>query len=848
MNPNEGQLAPSRFRAAAPWALGLVLALSGLYGLLTWHLDAQAGLTQSLFQGVGATRTLLKTRLTRTVDLSILDEDARLPRRVITIRWTGAWYVRRTGLYDLALSVHGVVTWRIVGELAEETTVADDATHVRTVSLASGFHDLAVEFADDPEDEAPALRLSWAPVGAALQPLDPESLFPSAPEHPRWTALLETLRMILRFAGAAGLGVAAVLGLRSLSASVSGLLARSIRPSVAQTIARVVGAALVVIVVGYAAALRFDALTRRYGPVTYPTWLHALQERTRAPLGALRPGTLGWEPVPLYPHRNGLSTRYISDPYTYLEFARAMRSFYAAHYREPVFPFVTKVCLRLLHDQDVAVSVASASFSVLAVIATYLLGSLAFSRWVGLGAAFAMAIESDVISWGVSGWRDDAFTFSVVMFAYALLRYVRVPSNGNAALMGVCGGLACLVRITSFSFLLPGFACLLVATRPPRRARLGGVGLAVLITATIVAPYVFNCWRVFGDPLYAMDYHTGTYLASEGQVVQSRPTAAAYVTTKALSRPFGTVDTVALGLTSYPFLNKWQGFEPWISTLGTWLSRAALFGLVLFVGSAAGRLLLVVLAGSLIPYAVTWRVISDWRFTEHAYPFFLIAAAVAISQILSWLAPSRHRVGRTEPEGAGLRIVLFWTVVLASIAGAAWTIRRVLPVLTVREAVAAREATSITAGDRDASFFGEGWSAPFAAGNVTARVSQGPYSIIWIPLRRAEDCDLSVRVDPFPRPLRDRIVRLPTLRVFVNGTFVRTLELGWNSERVGAYDIRLPQSALRAGFNRLAFMVDSSSPSYQLGGRPPVAGIGEGGTFRLWYVRIRPPAMRTPSG
>ena len=35
----------------------------------------------------------------------------------------------------------------------------------------------------------------------------------------------------------------------------------------------------------------------------------------------------------MYPHRDGPDTRYSSDPYTYLRFARAMPSFYAAHVR-----------------------------------------------------------------------------------------------------------------------------------------------------------------------------------------------------------------------------------------------------------------------------------------------------------------------------------------------------------------------------------------------------------------------------------------------------------------------------------------------------------------------------------
>ena len=231
---------------------------------------------------------------------------------------------------------------------------------------------------------------------------------------------------------------------------------------------RVIAVGLVVLVVIYEAVLRFDALTLRFGAVQRPAWLHALQQ-SRGRTSAIRPAGLTWAPVT--PVNGRL---YVSDPYTYLKYAREMRSFYAAHRREPVFPFATKIFLWVFDQQDLAVSFASAFFSVLAVLATFLLGSYAFSYGVGLAAAAAMAVEYDVIFWGVDGGRDDAFTCAVVLFIYVVLRYVRSRSRGNAILMGATAGVACLVRITSLSFVLPVFAWLLFKRRavnePARRA------------------------------------------------------------------------------------------------------------------------------------------------------------------------------------------------------------------------------------------------------------------------------------------------------------------------------------------------------------------------------------------
>jgi 4-amino-4-deoxy-L-arabinose transferase-like glycosyltransferase len=530
-----------------------------------------------------------------------------------------------------------------------------------------------------------------------------------------------------------------------------------------------------------------------------------------------------WAPTP---------GRYISDPYTYLQYAREMRSFYAAHRREPVFPFVTKIFLRLLDQQDVAVSFASASFSVAAIAATFLLGAYASSYWVGIGAAIAMAVEYDVITWGAGGWRDDAFTFAVVLFAYATLRFARDPSGRHAVAMGAVAGLACLVRITALSFVLPGFACLALIGARPVRARLAGIATGLLVATVIAAPFLVNCWRVFGDPFYAINVHANVYRSAEGQPEQQGLTAAAYLSSAARSRPFETLDTALMGLTAYPFQNKWRGFEPWAPDLGWWLSRASWLGLFLFLGSPAGRLLLVVLGTSLVPYAMTWKLISDWRFTAHAYPIFLVAACLAIRHVVLCAAPPDPLSPRRWPP---LRRVAWWAAALAGVGLGAWAASRVMPVLTARESLLAGEAMTITSGSRDGSFFTTGWSQPLREGNVTARVSGGSIAAVNLPLPRSRDHSMTLRLDPFPRPLEEAPAGLPTVRVFLNGHPVARLDLRWNPERVGAYDVRLPGHAVKEGINRLELLAEPATAAGL-----PSAAVPDVPRFRLWYVRIRP--------
>jgi hypothetical protein len=572
-------------------------------------------------------------------------------------------------------------------------------------------------------------------------------------------------------------------------------------------------------VVLYCGMLRLDALTQMYGPVRSPRWLQVLQQ-SRMGDSTLRPQGMTWPPVPDYPHADGPPTRYRSDPYTYLKYAREMRSFYAAHVREPLFPFATKVSLWLLDQQDVAVSFASAAFSLIAIIATYLVGAVAFSRLVGLTAAFALGVESELIGWNVGGWRDDAFTASVVVCAYIMLRYCQVPSRTNAVFLGVASGLACLVRITSLSFIVAGFTFLLIRRETPWRSRIAHLGVSAIVATVIVAPYIINCWRTFDDPLYAINFHTGAYRATEGQPLEVKETAGQYLGQHFRSSPVRMIDTFILGMTSYPFTNKWRGFSPWGDVVGTWLSRAALLGLLLFLWSQSGRLLLVVLAGSMLPYAFTWRVASDWRFTEHTYPFYLLAACLAIREVVSLLGPSTLRARLAHYRQ--LKPALALAALLSIITGALLTVIRIMPPMIAKEALRSGENVSITAGDRDGAFFVDGWSRPVREGNVTTRAARGSSSTLDVPLPDVRDYNMTVRLDPHPRPAEGSAPNLPAMVVFVNNQRLTSFEMTWNPQRVGAYELHVPATLIKPGMNRMTFI------------------SANGSRFKLWYLRVRP--------
>jgi hypothetical protein len=70
------------------------------------------------------------------------------------------------------------------------------------------------------------------------------------------------------------------------------------------------------------------------------------------------------------------------------------------------------------------------------------------------------------------------------------------------------------------------------------------------------------------------------------------------------------------------------------------LRLLSLAGLALFLWSRKGRLLLVILLAALVPFAFTFRITggNEGRFTLMAYPFYLVAAALALERARAFVA------------------------------------------------------------------------------------------------------------------------------------------------------------------------------------------------------------------
>ena len=140
----------------------------------------------------------------------------------------------------------------------------------------------------------------------------------------------------------------------------------------------------------------------------------------------------------------------------------------------------------------------------------------------------------------------------------------------------------------------------------------------------------------------------------------------------------------------------------------------------------------------------------------------------------------------------------------------------------------------MAAGARDGASFQHGWSELIPGENVSMRVALDAGTLV-LRLPEARDYPVTLRMDPFPRPLGTAPGRLPAVQVALNDVQVAEIPLRWIPGRVGAYEIVLPRAAVRRGVNRLVLRVKRPVVS------PVRPGLPEGDAVGVWYVRVHPP-------
>ena len=788
-------------RRFVKWLLGLALTVTALSGILHWVVAPPTGLVRSFYSDVDFAGDPLVQDRTTEVSLAFLDRDPTLPRRFFSVQWRGYWYLPEAQTVTVYAGADDRVDVLVDGTLVLRRNFSV-GTHTigETIALGAGAHEVVVRY--EQEGGAASLNLQRAFEGTDAGTFLPTRLFPESPDIQDFrlanaTYWLTRLATVLWLAPLGGLfflvagRVSRRVGDRWRAADAPrtiGGVWRSIRGvSFPERVSALAEAPVVLACCVWGSLLRLEALVAGYGAV--PGLPQNAQRALASLTTYLHPSSVS------FPHdivRGG-------DPIAYLNNARAMTWFYEGRAREPLFNYATKLMLRVTGDADIGVSLASVSFSILCVPAAYFLGRVALGRAAGLLAAIVVAIEPDLIRWGVQGWRDDAFTFFVGIFVAAGISVLKERTASRLALLSLAGAGAILVRLTALSFVVPAFAIVLwhawrEGPQAPRRSGLIWVGLSAGAVFVLVIPYLVNCWLVFGDPLVAVNRNTRYYRANAGLDASQSMSTRAYLQMLATERPVATVDQVLQGFTIYPFTNKWHALESWKPGFGLTLRALALAGLLVWPWTARGRFLLVMLFASMLPYVFTWHISAEWRFTMHTYPLYLTAAGFALTHLLNlalppWEFPTWRRIVRVGPRAIGSIATLLLFVALL-----AW-----LPLPRFREAMRAGQATHIGTGWQDRVFFPrDAWYPRVERERIPVRLSKGRRVPVRLGLEPGRGYRLDLRVFP-ALPL----THAGMVTAFVRDAAVAQFRVGPGTSETGWHSFEISEAAVGTGVSEI---------------------------------------------
>lgn len=559
--------------------------------------------------------------------------------------WKGEWFVSHPGEYDMVLAGRDAVLKIDEQPVIRRNARLGWAPKTRTVALTPGFHHLEVTYSHraGPIDFQFELRRT----GSTNLLMPSAEMFIDRPGRAHWWLVSNAERF-----RAIGLRLGLVTFMFPVVIVISkhswGVWRGQTRETQAKAL-KAGGWALVLVVLLFGWAFRFDALQQKYGPMKEPRWVAGAAGLARPLAAPLRARGLVW------PHTDFVDHPYDGgDPAAYLTNARQMHSFYDTEYREPLHIAMIKGFLLLLRSSPLAPSFASMMASILAILATFLLGREAFSYPVGLVAATLLAVEAMVIGWGVDGWRDDLLMLMLTLTSYCLLRFIRKPDFRGALLLGMVSGFSLLTRITSLSYLAPAFCWSAWSARAvPWRRRFELLAASGAIAAAWLLPFLISCALKYGDPLWSINFAPGFYRVRAGQSATQGEGAGHYVLGRFVEDPVKTSATVLEGLTSFPLRNKWFGFSyisPYLPRLLLWSCVA---GLAVWLASPKGRALLLVTLASLLPYSLTWNIPGggEWRFTQPVYPLYLVAACSFYAMIFEALkrATRSRRAPATDP-------------------------------------------------------------------------------------------------------------------------------------------------------------------------------------------------------
>ena len=377
------------------------------------------------------------------------------------------------------------------------------------------------------------------------------------------------------------------------------------------------------VIILYGSLLRFDALLVHSGQDAHVHLRHWVPS-----YGVFNPANAPEDP-------------YRADVRSYLERAEtfSLSSFYAPSFREPFYIALSVPFLKLAGG-EIGILIQSFFFSLAALVLFFFVANRLHGIWWATGLLVPVALHEWLILEAPSGYRMSAYVFFLLAAVAAM--FLSPIGRRGAVGTGVLSGLLCLIRLSALSVFVPLLALRLWPL--PRRERIRYGGLVVVLLVVLVGPFLVSNAVTYGDPFYAVSFHTQFWMRAEGLDATEGPVSFSRYFTE-FGRAGALVKGTFLGLTALPVKTFWRGLHlfPFLNAITLGLGALGL----LLSTRTEHRFLPAAYFFHLVPFAYIQNFPSGEmpRFVMPAYFFLVLAIPEAVHAVI------RPRTRRAPSEG-----------------------------------------------------------------------------------------------------------------------------------------------------------------------------------------------------
>lgn len=330
---------------------------------------------------------------------------------------------------------------------------------------------------------------------------------------------------------------------------------------------------------------------------------------------------------------------------------KSFLNFYDASSREPLWPFVYKIVFSVFGESDMIIRIITIFFSILIVSLTFKVGKEFANDFVGLFAAFLVAINPFLIFNSIRGLKMEIFTcLLLLMFYYLFIREMNLKKR--LITVGILGGLACLLRLESLVivFFVLGYFIIKNIIRKPQDYKKITIWTAcgILITLIMVGPFMYNCYKEKGDPFFPLTKHTVAwrnieFKGQEGFLTVEEVRANLYTGKKVTGAEYVFKMHTPKQIAKYITKGYYDSFNKHIKLSGTrnppydkkirFIFWFGLLGILLLLFLRKFDII-VMMSISIFPNVFTVYLGASSRHVMHIYPFFAIITAWFIYYVL----------------------------------------------------------------------------------------------------------------------------------------------------------------------------------------------------------------------